>query len=280
MMHSLRTRTLFAITLLLFSNCVLTCSCHAQSAIAIRELAEFVFKKFSKELGEESIETIAKQIDNVVARGGQQAIEAIQKVGPRAFHWIDDAAVDAPMAARLIAKYGEQAEWVVTNPVRRSFASQFGDDAALAMIRHGAPAEQVLEVGGRSAANALANLSPRFGRQLAMLCDESATRKLVQNESVQGLIGKSGDRAMAFVWKNKGALLVTATLTAFLADPDPFIDGTKDLAQIAATNAVHPIANRVASGTNWTLTLIVLSFLLTTYMGIRFWISRPVKRAI
>ena len=58
------------------------------------------------------------------------------------------------------------------------------------------------------------------------------------------VIEKYGDRGMAFVWRNKVPLASTAALAAFLADPQPFIDGTRDL---AATLGEHVIAPAVGA---------------------------------
>ena len=48
------------------------------------------------------------------------------------------------------------------------------------------------------------------------------------------VIGRYGDRGAEFVWKNKGALAVGAVALAFVTDPEPFIIGTRELAEIAA----------------------------------------------
>ena len=73
---------------------------------------------------------------------------------------------------------------------------------------------------------------------------------------------------MSFIWRHKGALAVSATLAAFLAEPQAFISGAKDITQIATENVVKPVvqplaqvpgtiakesAAEVARHTNWTL---------------------------
>jgi hypothetical protein len=69
---------------------------------------------------------------------------------------------------------------------------------------------------------------------------------------------------MNFVWDHKGALAVTATLTAFLANLEPFLEGVEKITDTVAQNAVRPLAEvpatmareatgEVARRTNWTL---------------------------
>ena len=50
-------------------------------------------------------------------------------------------------------------------------------------------------------------------------------------------MGRYGDRAMDFVWRHKGTLAVGTVLASFLTDPAPFLDGSRDLAGVAASAA-------------------------------------------
>jgi len=250
-----------------------------QSSVAVRELVEFVVKKFSKEVVEEGSETFAKRVETVVSSFGDEAIAAIRAGGPRALRWIEEAGVDGAQSARLITKFGDEATWVVSSPARRALSAKLGDDAAAAMIKHGAPAEKLIELGGESAAQAMANLSTRSGRQLAMIADESTTAPIVRNKELMNLLAQYGDKGMEFVWRNKGSLMVGTAMAAFLANPQPFIDGTKSLAEVAAENAVEPIARGIANGTNWTITIVFLCATLVVYLLVKQWILRPRRLA-
>lgn len=249
------------------------------TSTAVRELTEFVAKKFSKEVAEEGAEIVSRKIETVVAQLGDEAVDAIRTVGPKAIRWIEASAADGAQSARLLAKYGDEAAWVVTDPARRAIAAKMGDDAAAAMIKLGEPAEKILEVGGQSAAKAAAQLSTKNGRQLAMMADDTANAALVKNDAVMQTVSKYGDKGMEFIWKNKASLAVAATLTAFLANPEPFIEGTQSLAQVAADAAVEPIARGIASNTNWTVTFGMLVLALCAYLLIKHWITRPRRLA-
>ncbi len=235
-------------------------------SLVAREAVELIVKKFGKEAIEEGPELLAKQIDNVVAKFGDDALTAVQKAGPRALRWIDEAGEAAPQVAKWIAQHGDNAGWVVAKPGRLALASRFGDDAVEAMIKHGEPAEKILQIGGAAAGEAAAKLAPRQGRQLAMLASDATDAALVRNSALMATIAKTGDRGMEFVWKNKGALAVGAVLAAFLANPEPFIDGTKSLAEVAASTAVAPLARGIATGTNWTVVIIALGSVLALYL--------------
>jgi len=249
------------------------------TSAAIRELTEFVAKKFSKEVAEEGVEVVSRKIETVVAQLGDEAVDAIRAVGPKAIRWIEASASDGAQSARLISRFGDEAAWVVTDPARRAIAVKMGDDAAAAMIKLGQPAEKILELGGESAAKAAAQLSTKTGRQLAMLADDSASAALVKNDALMQTVAKFGDKGMEFIWKNKASLAVAATLTAFLANPEPFIDGTQSLAQVVADAAVEPIAREIASSTNWTLTIGLLVLALCAYLLIKHWITQPRRMA-
>jgi len=73
------------------------------------------------------------------------------------------------------------------------------------------------------------------------------------------VIAKHGDRAANFIWRNKGTLLVASTTAAFLANPEPFLDGTVDVSKVALDGALSPIASahgkaviEAANSTDWT----------------------------
>jgi hypothetical protein len=76
-------------------------------------------------------------------------------------------------------------------------------------------------------------LAGRQGRSLARLWEQGTLRAIGRTEELLAVIGRYGDRAMQFIWRHKGTLTVAAVLAAFLADPEPFIYGAKDLGKVA-----------------------------------------------
>lgn len=98
---------------------------------------------------------------------------------------------------------------------------------------------------GRPAARALAALAPRQARRLAILADSGDLARIGRTPELLAVVARFGDRAMAFVWGHKGALAVSATLAAFLADPRPFLDGAKNLA-VAVARPLAEVPGRVA----------------------------------
>ena len=248
----------------------------AQSKAAMaRELVEFVSRRFGKEVAEEGSEVLTRKVESLLVKYGDEVGEAVRKVGPRSIQLLDDAAAEGvQQSARLLAKHGDEAIWVVGNQSRRAIAAKLGDDAAEAMIKHGEIAEPVLEMAGQSAAAALRNVSTKSGRQIKMMMDQGDLIKIGRTSELMNVVGKYGDNAMSFVWKNKGALLVGTALAAFLADPEPFINGTKDLATVAANVAIEPLAKEIGIRTNWTITICALAIASMTYLAFKQWIRK------
>ncbi len=248
----------------------------AQSKAAMaRELVEFVSRRFGKEVAEEGSEVLTRKVESLLVKYGDDVAEAVRKVGPRSVQLLDDAAAEGvQQSARLLAKHGDEAIWVVGNQSRRAIAAKLGDDAAEAMIKHGEIAEPVLEMAGQSAAIALRNVSTKSGRQIKMMMDGGELVKIGRTSELMNVVGKYGDNAMSFVWKNKGALLVGTALAAFLSDPEPFINGTKDLATVAANVAIEPLAKEIGIRTNWTITICALAIASMTYLAFKQWIRR------
>ncbi len=113
--------------------------------------------------------------------------------------------------------------------------------------------EQLVGQFAKEGAEALVKVTPRNGRRLAMMAAEGELKpELMQ------VIAKYGNPACDFIWQNKGALAVGATLTAFVTSPGPFLDGTQKLTAAIADATVKPLAVGVANNTNWTLILLVV----------------------
>lgn len=229
-------------------------------AAAAREVVEYLMRKFGKEAAEEGVETLTRKVETLILRHGDDAAKALRKVGPRVLRLVDDAGVHAPDAIRLMARYGDEAVWVVADKKRMAIFLKYGDDAAEAMMKHGAVIEPLLDSVGKPAAVALKPLSGQNARRLAMLSNDGDLARIGRTEELLEVIGRYGDKAADFVWRHKGSLAVGAVLTAFLADPEPFINGVKDLTKIVGESAVKPLAEvpqqvaaEAAKRTNWTL---------------------------
>jgi len=82
-----------------------------------------------------------------------------------------------------------------------------------------------------------------------MVTDDGLLSANARSPELLLVIRKYGDEAMDFIWKNKGSLAVASVLTTFLADPQAYITGAKEL-------IIDPIASTIAKGTNWTLIIL------------------------
>ena len=228
---------------------------YAVPAKAVQEAVEYVSKKFAAEVGQESAETLAAKMTNLAARHGDEALAAFRKVGPRTFRVAEEAGEHAGAAVKLMAKHGDEALWVLGDSQRMALLARYGDEAAEAMIRHKGVATSLIEQFHEPAAKALSALDGQNARRLAMLADEGTLAKVGRTDTLMAVIEKHGNRAADFIWRNKGSLTVAAALTAFLNDPQPFIDGTRDLASVAAqplADAVKETARESARRINWT----------------------------
>ena len=94
----------------------------------------------------------------------------------------------------------------------------------------------------RSSGRAMAALAPRNARRLAILAEDGALARSGRWDELLAVIERHGDRAMDFVWRHKGALAVAAVLGTFLADPEAFLGGGRELIGGAAQEATQPIA--------------------------------------
>lgn len=245
---------------------------------AARELAEYSLEKSGMKASEEAVNELAARIEAAGTNYGEDAVnQAVRKVGPRAISLAEGAGENGPRVMELISRFGDGGVWVASQPERLSLFAKYGEPAAQAMIRHEGIAEPVIEAFGKPATDALVKIGPQSGRRLAMMTEEGELTRLGHTKELLGVVGKYGDSAMNFIWRNKGALAVGVAMTAFLADPKPFIEGAKDIGQIAAENIAKPlakvpgaIASEAARKADWTLILIIVAVLAAALIAFRF----------
>jgi len=226
----------------------------AVTTTALRETVEYVTKKFSREAAEEGSELLTRKVEQLATKHGDDALVAMKNVGPRALRAVDEAGPYGAEAVRAMARYGDDGlEYVAKRPKNLELAAKYGDDAVEAIVKHKEVAEPLITETGAAGAKALRAVGTQEGRRLAMMAADPATSAIARDPKLLDVVARYGDRGMKFVWDHKGALAVGSVLTAFLADPQPFIDGTRDLAQVAGETLVKSIVTEAAKSFDWTL---------------------------
>ncbi len=248
-------------------------------AVLAREAVEYAMRKFSKEVAEVGVETMTRKIETLAIKYGDDVFLAVRKVGPRTLRIVEESGEYGLESVKLMARYGDDAVWVVAKKNRMAIFIKYGDNAAEGMMKHGEIAEPLLTSFGKPAAGALKSVSSQNCRRLAILANDGQFAKIGQTPELLEVVAKYGDRAADFIWRNKGSLTVTAVLTAFLANPEPFLDGATDITKIVAENAVKPIAVgigqvpiEVVRNTNWTLVVVCCVCVLGLLAGVRLWL--------
>jgi len=238
--------------------------CCAQSAAA-RRVAREVVESFGREAVEAAeprvarlIEAYGEEVATVLRKVGPSGVQVVERFGASGLkilsRWGDDGlrllAVEGEAAVASMAKYGEEAvELMIRHPgVGRDLLAQFGAQ----VLRRPLTTESVV------ALNRLAEPIRNSGRSAEILA----------------VVEKFGDRACDFLWRNKGTIFLTAVLTAFLNDPQPYLDGVKQLVVQPATQ----VAQDAASRTNWTLVVVVAVLVVLGGLGIRWgWTARRAR---
>jgi hypothetical protein len=244
---------------------------------AAKEAAEYLLRKFGKEAAEEGVEKLTTRIETLALKYGDDAVKVARQGGPRALRAVEKAGVQGAAATKLLAREGDKALWIVEHPERLKLLTTYGDDAATAMLKHKALAEPLVSAFQKPAARALAQLDGRNARRLAMMADDGSLATIGRTDALLGVVGRYGNRAMDFIWKNKKALAATAALTAFLANPEPFIDGTVDLARDFVRPVAETIGGEAAKRADWTWLGITAMVIFGCYAGMRFFVRERLR---
>jgi hypothetical protein len=245
---------------------------------AAREAAENLMKRFGKEVGEKGVQTLTEEISTYGTRYGDEAITAIRKVGPRTFKLLDDAGDNAPEVVGLINRYGNDAVWVAAKPRNLAIFVRHGDEAAEAMIKHPGVAEAAIEKLGTPAATAIRTVSGQNARRIAMMVDDGSLVASGKAAEILEVVGRYGDRAADWVWRNKGFLAVATVATSFIADPEPFIDGTVEVVKVGGETLVRPVAEEAGRAINWSLFGVTAVVSLGAFVAFRLGLHRHLNR--
>ena len=195
----------------------------------------------------------------------------MQRAGPSAVKSIEEAGAHGGKVAKLWARHGEDAIWITSRKNSMAIFLKFGDEAGDAMIKHGEIADTFISAFGEHGAKALCSISSRNARRMSIMSESGTLKSIGRSDELLAVIGKHGDRAADFVWRSKDALAVAATLTTFLADPKPFVDGilcipktTASQTQASADETGLPEASSCSYRIALTCGMLVLFVLLTT----------------
>lgn len=246
-------------------------------SIAVRDVAEVLFRKLGRAAAHETAQTLAVRLQRLVQRYGDDVLIAARRVGPQSLQLIEGAGEFTPQAVRLLARHGEEAATIVAHPRQLALVAQQGDEAVAVLLRHQEVAVPLLESHARPALQALGTLTPQNGRRLAILQQNGDLHRIGRTDELLDVIARFGNPALEFIWHHKGALAVAAVLTRFLADPEPFIRGVESLSAVVADSAVRPVAEipgkvavAAARQTDWTLVVLILLGMFLVALGLWF----------
>ena len=228
-----------------------------------REAAEAVVAKFGARVASKGLPALAARIETCAVKYGPDAYKAVRRVGPQAFELAEAAGVNGAKACRVMAVHGQAgASHIVKRPKAMAAFLKYGEDAAVALVKHPGIAEKVVERGGGSAVKAMLAVNPQGGRRIAMMLEGQLAGSAAHHPALLEVIAKHGQVACDFVWANKAVLAGSAAMVAFVANPAPFLEGTASLAKVAGDttvgvakvageNVVAPVVGGVFTAVHW-----------------------------
>ena len=197
----------------------------------------------AKAVAREVVEALEPRVVRAVEAYGDDAARALRVGGAAALPALE---AHGAAAARFFARFGDDGARLLAaegDTVVALFAKH-GDEAVTFMLKHPGVGRDLVEAFGTQAARAQLTtnsvvLLNRLGEPV---------RASGRAAEIFGVVERFGDRACAFLWRNKGAVFGAALLAAFLADPEPYIDGAKQLIIEPMAGAARDVASR----TDWT----------------------------
>ncbi|HAS83241.1 MAG TPA: hypothetical protein DCS43_11365 [Verrucomicrobia bacterium] len=237
---------------------------------AVREIAEALAEQAGKKASKEFVETTAVQLENIAGKCGGESLDVISKHGLVAFRVFKNAGDDAgEYLVKAIRIYGDDALRIAQSSAGRSVLRSGSDAAIRAVARHSDAVVPLIQRYGDDGVAALVKLSPANGRRLLQMVDAN-TLPASRLRDVLATIGKYGDKSLEFVWKHRKVLTSAALLTAFISDPEPYLNGFKDITLGVIDTAVSPVAEGVGNGISMGMVKIFESIRWNLWIGVLF----------
>ena len=220
-----------------------------------------VAKEIVEAFGREAVERAEPRIAQLVESLGVDAAKALRRVGPAGIHLVER---HGAAGAKIIAKWGDDGVRLLALEGDAAVAafSKYGDDAVELLVRHPGAGRQLLEnFGGQVLKAPLTTEGMVTLNRLAEPIRSSGRAK-----EILDVVEKFGDRACQFLWRNKGVVFGAALLAAFLSDPQPYIDGVKELVVQPASEMGKEAVQRA----DWTIVFVAVGLALVAWAAFRF----------
>jgi hypothetical protein len=212
------------------------CAQSAAARAAAREIAEAI--------GRETLERAEPRLVSLIEAYGDDAVRVLRRSGAAAVPVLEK---HGAAGLRILSKWGDDGLRVLASQGDAAVQAlaRHGESAVEFMIRHpGAGADFVAAFGGRALRTPLETGSVITLNRLA-----EPIRASGRSAELLGVVERFGDRACGFLWRHKGTIFAGALLASFLADPQPYLDGVRELVVEPAAG----LAREAVRATNWTL---------------------------
>lgn len=206
-----------------------------------REIAEAIAEQAGRKGSRRFIDRTTRELTELSARYGDDALVAVDRHGVAALRVLKNAGDDAgAFLPRAINRYGTDAVRLAETTAGRQILREGNELAIRAVARHSDAVIPVIRETGDVGARALNNVNAANGRRLAQM-HRDRTFNAQDFEGLLEVIGRYGDSACDWIWRNKKALLLVGGAAAFVSNPKPYIDGTADLAKDVAGQVVSGV---------------------------------------
>lgn len=196
---------------------------------AVRETGEFILSKFGKGAAGQTVDEVTEATAKIVAKHGDEALPLLRNAGHAGFTALRNAGKNADDVIKLHARKGDDAIWIISQPGKLSIFLKHGDSAADALLKHPGISDSLIPRFGDEAVGALNSVSRQNAQRLSMLDKDGFLTATPRSKELLPVIRQYGDEAMDFIWQNKGSLAIASVLGTFLANPQAYISGAKEL---------------------------------------------------
>jgi hypothetical protein len=184
---------------------------------------------------------------------------------------------DGPLAENVVEQAGVRGKdavaWLFSQPKASAHVPKPAAKAPPPLVKKpGIAAPTIGKTLGVHADRAMKATGPEARHRLEMMIAGGDLARIGRTQELLHVIGTYGDKCVAYIWDHKGVLAGGTLLASFLANPAPYLENTRILAeQVIRPVAEVPgqVAREVAGKANWTLLLLVVVLIVAAFVAVK-----------
>lgn len=206
-----------------------------------------VLKSGIKSIGKQTLKSNSTRVARLALKYGDESIDLVRMGGPRLQKVLDNASFkEGKNLLSFFQKTGSSGLRILDDPKLHQLILKHGDDIGQLVARHSGNGVKLVSKHGSSSIKSLNRLNRVQGQRLYIVSKQGKLAQVSKLSSTEqskfwNILSQRGNAVLKWIEHNPKTTLTVATLTAFIAQPDKFLDGVGSILEKIGQGVVIPV---------------------------------------